>query len=386
MRFLYEIRGENIMKTVIIFFGLLVYFTCMVSAEDINIGVILPLSGPNSNFGIDALEGINLAFEVIRDQGGINGVFLNPVIKDNTGVPSITSQEVAGLIGQKQVMAIIGPLTSNNAAAAGAVAQQNNTPLVLPTATSPFVTEMSEYICRICFTDPYQSRALAEFAKNHLKSEKVAVVFEDGSLYSEKLAEFFALSLEDIGGKIVFLESFEHESGNLQLVLDKALEKTPDLLFVPVYYPEAAAVVNYLSQIGSTTTLLGGDGWESAELFRLAGENIRIRQVYISSHFSLQYLEQSGSNFGEEFQNVHGEPPNAFSALGYDAVMVLADALKRTTSLDKSSLRQALVTTDSYLGVTGTISINEKRNAIKGVYILKALNDRFVYETVIPSF
>lgn len=352
----------------------------------IAVGTVLPLSGNTSNYGLEALKGINLAVEQVNARGGVKGYQVHLIVRDNQGDPTKTSQDVTDLIAIEQVMAIIGPITSTNAAAAGAVAQQNRTPLVLPVATSPYVTEIGEYICRICFTDPYQSKALAEFARKNLKSEKAAVIFEEHSAYSEQLAEFFALRFQDMDGRIVFMESFEHNPSNLPQLVDKALSQESDLLFLPVYYPEAAAAVNRVMEIGSDITLLGGDGWEAGEFFRLVSGDIKPGQIYISSHFSAQLQQENVSRFVENYQRNYDVLPNAVAALGYDASMVLADAMQRATVLTREGIQQALVSTTNFLGATGRISINEKRNAVKDVYILKALEDRFVYETMVSRF
>lgn len=358
----------------------------LASDNTVNVGVVLPLSGQTSNYGIEALKGINLAVEEINENGGVKDRHLNLIIRDNAGAPTKTSLEVTSLIQEESIIAVIGPITSTNATAAAAVAQQYKTPLILPIATSPYVTEIGEYICRICFTDPLQSKALAEFSKQNLKSEKVAIIFEKNSSYSEKLSEFFSLRFQDMGGKIVFMESFKHNSNNLTSLVDDALKQNPDILFLPVYYPEAAAIFNYIDKIGSSVVMLGGDGWDSTELFRLTNHKIKSGQVYLSSHFSLQLQEQQGSSFVEKFQQTFGHSANAVSALGFDAVKVLADAMNRATIFSKDGIQQAIVSTNNFQGVTGRISINEKRNVIKDIYILQALKDSFIYNTIISSF
>lgn len=354
--------------------------------RSVSVGVVLPLSGPTSNYGTEALRGINLAAEEINAAGGVKGNTLNLIVRDNAGNPVTTSEAVASLVNNQQLLAIVGPITSTDAAAAGTVAQQARTPLVLPVATSPYVTEIGEYVCRICFTDPLQSKALAQFSRNHLRSERVAVIYEKGSSYSEKLAEFYVSQFHDLRGTVVFNEGFGHGAAGLDDLVRRAVNANPDLLFAPVYYPEAATIINQLAAIKSPVTVLGGDGWESPELFRLTGASVRSGQIYISSHFSLELQREKGSQFVESFRRVYGEPPNAVSALGYDAVMVLADALRRATTISRDGVQQALVSTDRYHGVTGVISINEKRDVLKDVHILKAVDGRFVHEDVISPF
>ena len=374
------------MKIWIICLSVLLRFGSVHGGDEIKIGVVLPLSGHTSNYGTEALKGINLAVENINRAGGIRRNKLRLIVKDNAGDPATTSRVVSEMIDEQQVMAIIGPITSTNSAVAAAVAQQASTPLILPTATNPYVTEIGEYITRICFTDPLQSKALAEFSQKRLHSDKIAVVFEKGSSYSEKLSDFYVMRLKDIGGNVAFIGGFESGKGNFRDIINQALQVNPDLIFAPVYYPEAAAIVNYVAGQDSPVTILGGDGWESPELFRLCGKKLNSLRVFISSHFSLQNPHEIVSSFAKDFQQVYGNRPNAVSALGFDAVGMFVDALKRASSISKSGLQQALISTSNFKGVTGTISMNEKRNAVKDIYILKALEDEFILETNISAF
>jgi len=354
--------------------------------NEIKIGVVLPLTGRTSNFGTEALKGINMAIEDANRNEDLLGLPIKLIVNDNTGDPAITSKVVSELIREQNVLAVIGPITSTNSAAAAAVAQEARTPLVLPGATNPYVTEIGDYICRICITDPLQSKALAEFSIKNLKAERIAVVYEKGSRYSENLAQYYAMRAEDMGRKVIFSEGFESVKNNLIELVDRALSYNPDLLFVPVYYPEAAAVINHVAELKNPVTLLGGDGWESPELFRLTGSKIKPGKVYISSHFSPQYSNQIGSPFVREFQQTYGSPPNAVSALGFDAASVLVDALRRASVRDKKGLQQALVSTTNFNGVTGKITINEKRDVVKEVYILRALEGKFTLEKSISIF
>jgi branched-chain amino acid transport system substrate-binding protein len=374
------------MKILLVCLSALAQFCFAYADEEINIGVVLPLSGHTSNYGTESLKGINLAVENINASGGIRKNKLRLIVRDNAGDPATTSQVVSEMINEHQVLAIIGPITSTNSAAAAAVAQQASTPLILPTATNPYVTEIGEYICRICYTDPFQSKALAEFSWKHLKAERVAVIYEKGSAYSENLSNFYIMRLEDMGGKIVFTGSFEHDSADLPDVIDRAMREKPDLLFAPVYYMEAAEIINRVADLDGAITLLGGDGWESHELFRLAAQKMKSIPVFISSHFSLQYPQQIGSPFVSDFKKTFGNMPNSLSALSFDAVGVLGNAISRSTTMNNRGLQQALISTSNYKGVTGTISINEKRNVVKDIYILKALGDEFILETDISIF
>jgi len=352
--------------------------------NSLNIGAVFPLSGRTSSYGIDALRGVNLAIGQINQSGGISGKTVSLLVRDTAGQSARTTQEIQSLIQDENVLALIGPITSVNAAAAAAVAQENRTPLILPAATSAHITEIGDFVFRICFTDPLHSRALVSFARNTLRAGRAGIIHEEGSSYSSRLADLFAARFTEDGGEIVFHESFPHDPPNLDSLVDRAIDIGPDLLFLPhPTIPEAAAVVNRIAARHAKVVLLGADGWESAELFRLAGKNITPGQVFISSHYSLQVGGLRNSEYVEAFRKTYGAPPSATASLGYDAALVLRDAIARTPALTGEGIRQALLQTTGFEGVTGRITINEKRNTAKDVYILRATKDKFVYETVI---
>ena len=173
-------------------------------ADVISVGVVLPLSGHTANFGTEALRGINLAVETVNAAGGVRNRKLSLTVRDNAADPAQTSEAVSDLVADAEVMAVVGPVTSTCAAAAAAVAQDAQTPLILPTATTPYVTEIGDYITRICFTDPFQSKVLARFSRQSLQVDRVAIIYEIGSSYSENLAEFYAMQFGDMGGEVVF--------------------------------------------------------------------------------------------------------------------------------------------------------------------------------------
>jgi len=351
-----------------------------VEEEFIKIGIVLPLSGELSTYGEDCLNGVILKLDQINREGGIRGRRLTYISRDNQGDPLKTAQEVDFLSGDEGVLVIIGAATSANTLAGASVAQHKGIPLLTPLATSPLVTEVGDYISRICFIDPLQGSALANFAYSYLKLKKTSILTREGDEYSEGLTEYFIRNYQRLGGKVV--AHFYYQEGDVDFVskLKAIKQKNPQALFVPGYWNEAAAIFKQAKNLGLDLFFLGGDGWESPSFFQEVGNELEEKdKIYITSHFSVENVDPNTRKFVEEYSKKYGRNPTAASALGYDAMGVIADALKKTPQLSREALKEAINSTSNFPGVTGTITLNEKRNAVKPIVILKAYKGRFNY-------
>lgn len=344
--------------------------------ENLTLGVVVPLSGSTATFGMDCLAGLNLAIEGVNQRGGIKGKLLILEVRDNQGDPLRSAQEVASL-AETNALAVIGAVTSNNTLAAATVAQSEGISLLTPYATYAAVTEVGDYISRICFTDLQQAIAMAYYAYNALGLRKIAILSEKDSHYSKSLAEYLSDRFRQLGGQIISDESYRVPDSDVPRILRKYRELKPDAIFLPVYYSDAAFIAKEAIKLGSCKTLLGGDGWESAAFFELAGDTLQDLHIYITSHFSPEDSRTVVQDFVQRFQKKNGRKPNALSALAYDAGMIVADALVRTPQLTRSAIKDAINSTSGFEGVTGTINMNEKRDPKKGVYILEAQRDGF---------
>jgi branched-chain amino acid transport system substrate-binding protein len=345
-------------------------------SKGIHIGVIIPLSGPTATYGIDCLAGINLAVERINESGGVKGELLVLEVRDNQGDPLRTAQEVKSLVDEG-ALAIIGAVTSNNTIAAGTVAQSEGIPLLTPYATHAAVTEVGDYISRICFTDLQQASVMASYAYGALGMRRMAVLSEHGSRYSESLAEYIETEFRQLGGEIVMARSFRSLSTEVPKYLKQFKSLAPDAIFIPVYYAEAAVIAKEAARFEVCNNLLGGDGWESRMFFDLVGDTLSSLQIHITSHFSIEDSRPVVRRFVDDFNRTNNRMPTALSALAYDAGLVLAEALARSPQVNRSALKEAINSTDNFEGVTGSISLNEKRDPRKGTYILHVQDNGF---------
>ena len=255
--------------------------------------------------------------------------------------------------------------------------------MISPSSTNPKVTEMGDYIFRVCFIDPFQGTVMATFAKKTLKVNQVALLTDVSAPYSVGLAKYFKERFTADGGSIVLEQKFSSGDKDFKAQLTAIKAAGPQAIFVPCYYTEAGLIASQARQLGLTVPLFGGDGWEAPELLQIGGA--ALEGCYYSTHYSPEDSSSAVQNFVKKFKAKYNETPDAMAALGYDSAFVLADAMKRAGSTDGTKVRDALAVTKDFSGVTGKTTIDAHRNATKPAVIIAIKDGKFKYvETIAP--
>lgn len=357
------------------------------SPENVNeilVGEYGSLTGSEATFGQSTSEGVNLAFSEQNKAGGVKGKRLKLITLDNQGKPEEARAAVQRLITQDRVVAVIGEVASSRSLAAAPVAQQYKVPMISPSSTNPKVTEVGDYIFRVCFIDPFQGLVMAKFARNEIKKSKVAILRDVKSDYSTGLADVFVAEFKKMGGEIVGDESYQAGETDFKAQLTQLKGKKPEAIFVPGYYTEVGLIARQARQLGMNIPLLGGDGWDSEKLSELGQD--AIKGSYFSNHYTTESTEPAVVDFIKKYRDSYrGKTPDGLAALGYDAAKILIAAMERTTEITPTAIRDELAKTKNFVGVTGVISIDEKRNATKSAVVVQVDGkiNRFV-KTISP--
>jgi branched-chain amino acid transport system substrate-binding protein len=241
--------------------------------------------------------------------------------------------------------------------------------MITPSSTNPQVTEIGEMISRVCYTDDLQGQACAKFVFEHLKHGKAAVLFNRQQAYSKGLAEEFKKAFTKTGGKITTEQSYGDGDADFSAQISAIRDSNPDAIFIPGYYTDAANIAIQIRKAGVTAKLIGGDGWDSAELAKIGGKDVE--GAYFCNHYAPDQGTPAVTEFVKKYQQKFGQVPDALAALGYDAAKLMADAMNRATSLSGKDLAKAINATRDFKCVTGTITIDENRNAQKPLVIVQ---------------
>jgi branched-chain amino acid transport system substrate-binding protein len=352
--------------------------------DTIKVGEYASLTGKEASFGQSSNKGIIMAIEEINAAGGVLGRKFELFTEDNETIPGQSATAAKILLSRDKVIALLGEVSSGRSLEAAPIAQAARVPMIAPAATNPKVTQVGSYIFRVCFIDPFQGTVMAKFAGTELKAKRVAIISSVSNAYSVGLAKFFREKFVADGGVIPVEQKYSEGDKDFRAQLTAIRAAGCDAVFVPGYYTEAALIVRQARELGLNMPFLGGDGWVASQLLEIGGD--ALNGCYYSTHFSPENDNPLVRKFVSAYKaRWGGETPDAFAALGYDAVGVLADAIRRAGTTEEPKLRDALAATRDFSGATGLTTIDANRDASKPATIIAIRDGKLNFlETVAP--
>lgn len=354
----------------ILFFLSICLFSATVRAEEaIDIAAIYALTGAAAEANAYALRGVGYAVDEVNKHGGISGRKINLFMFDNQSTP-IGSTLAAQQALAANAVAIVGPDWSSHSLAVARVAQVSGIPMISSLSTNPEVTKIGDYIFRICFTDDLQGKVIARFARQDLNASTAVIFVDVTSDYSLKLSEIFRKNFEQLGGRVLLELEYKLKQHQFDGEIKKAVQADADLIFIPGH-DESGLIAKKTQDAGTSSIFIGGDGWSTPVFFRKGGSELK--RGYYSTHWSVRLDTDQSRAFVKKYK-INSADPDDNIALGYDAMMLLADAIKRSGSIDRKRIRDAIANTRSFKGVTGTINFNEYGDPIKSVVFMEIRN------------
>jgi branched-chain amino acid transport system substrate-binding protein len=348
------------------------------------IGHYASMTGAEATFGISTDNAVRIAMDERNAKGGVKGRLIEIKTADTASKPSEGKTVVTRLINQDKVVALLGEVASKISLEGGKVAQQFGVPMISPSSTNAKVTELGNMVSRVCFIDDFQGYVMAKFAKNDLKFGKVAILYDQNAPYSKGLAENFSKAYIEMGGNVVTQQAYS--AGDVDVAAQLGTIKTSgaQAVYLPGYYTDVGNIVRQARKQGVTVPFLGGDGWDSAKLAEIGGD--AIEGSYFSNHYSFEEQRSEVQQFVAKYKAKFGQVPDGLAALGYDAANVMFDAMERAPSLGGADLAAAINATKDYPGVTGKITLDERRDAVKKAVVLVIKNGKPAYVTsVVPK-
>jgi branched-chain amino acid transport system substrate-binding protein len=307
------------------------------SGKEILVGEYGSLTGGIATFGISTKNASEMAFDEINKKGGVLGKQIKLLVEDDQSKPEEAGTAVTKLINQDHVVAMLGHVASSHSLAAAPICQSNKVPMITPSSTNPRVTQVGDYIFRVCFTDTFTGEVVAKFVADTLKAKKVAILVDVRSDYSVGLQTFFGEAFKRRGGEIVANQSYSQGDSDFRAQLTQIKATNPEAIYVPGYYTEVGTIVHQGRELGITVPFVGSDGWDSPKLWEIGGE--ALNGCYFSNHYSTDDPNPAVQKFVNDYKTRFGQTPDALAALGYDAARILADAMTRAGSTDGDKVR-----------------------------------------------
>ncbi len=338
------------------------------------IGLVAPLTGDVKTFGESTKNGFLLAVDETNAKGGVLGKKIEVVITDDKNDPTEASNAGSKLINQDMVKFIVGSVSSKCSIPLSEICQSSGVVMITPTSTNPKVTvrddgSRKDYIFRACFIDPFQGTVAAKFALGNYQARTAAVLYDVGNDYTKGLAEYFKKAFTEGGGSIVVYESYTKDDVDFSALLTKLKLAKPDVIFLPDYYNKVGLIAKQARQMGISASLLGGDGWDSPDMLKIAGD--AIYGGCFTNHYSQQDPSPEVQEWVKKYEAKYGATPDALATLAYDATTMLIEGIRRAGAWDPKKVRDALAGLKNFKTVSGEISVDNYGNPVKNAVILK---------------
>jgi branched-chain amino acid transport system substrate-binding protein len=342
--------------------------------EEIVVGAVYSVTGSQASIDEPGLKGFELAAEQINEEGGVLGRQIRVATSDAQSDATTLTNVVNELIENDGAVALGGINDSTFALAAGPIAQTAGVPFVGAGATLPTLPDqIGDFYFMACFGDDAQAYAIADYAAEELDAGTAWVLVDQAYDFTTALSTFFQERWTEAGGEVLLEDTYQSGDTDYsaQIARLQALEEQPDVLFVSAIPNEAGIITQQIRAAGLTQPILSGDGYDTPLLMEVAGENAD--DVYFSTHTSLTSEDERVTSFVDAYEEKYGTAPeNAFAALGYDTMMLIADAIERAGEAEPQAIRDALAETSDLALTTGTVSYDEgSRKPTKSVTIIK---------------
>ncbi len=328
--------------------------------EAIRIGHTVSLTGGASMWGQSEARALDMLAEKINEAGGVLGRKIEFVRYDNRA-DGVESVNVARRLVSDGVVAVIGPAQSGNAIASAPVFDRAEIPMIVSTATNPYVTidqrtdKVRPFAFRPCFIDPFQGTVAARFAITDLGAKKGAILYDVGSDYGQWLSRYFEEAFAEKGGEIVAKEAFRTEELDYRAQLGKMKELNPDVIFIPTSQKEAAMAAKQARDLGIEAILLGTDNWGSPDLIELGGS--AIHGGYFVNLTDL--ADPDIKEFVAEYKALYGEEPVLPNpVMAQDALIMIVEALKAAGTTEGPKLAEAIANLKDIKVTSGPLTMN----------------------------
>ena len=340
----------------------------------IKIGGGFALTGAESALDLPAANGAKLAVKQINAAGGVNGSQIDFIVHDSQYKMDVTAQTAKQFVEQDKVPVFIGYTDTDSVLAAGPTFQAAKVPFITAGATSPKIpTQVGDMMFLACFGDNVQAAVGAEYSYKTF-GHNAYFLWDKGVEYTTLLGQYFKSRFTELGGTIALEDSYDDKASDFsaQITKIKALSPQPDFYYVAAMPYNIGPLVKQFRDAGITGPIVGGDGYDTPDLVKVAGPETS--NVFFTTH---ALMDPTGGTEGikkfiTDYKTEYGnDPENAFAALGYDTVYLLADAIKRAGSTDSAAVKAAIESTKDFKGITGAITFSADSHVPqKGVTVI----------------
>lgn len=347
----------------------------------IKIGISSSKSGEYADVGASAKNGVEMAIQEINAGKGLTiagkNYSLEAIFVDNGSDRSTATTNALTLISQNQVLAIVGPQSSDRAIPVGEVVNSFKTPMVTPWATAPDVTRNRPFIFRMTVMYDIQARAITNFVTKEWQASQAAMIYNEVRSDPAGMAKAFRQAFE-AENSVVAIEGHRPNDTDFSKQLQAVIDSEADFLYIPDYHKEGLEIVQQARKMGWNKPIVGCNTWSVVDLATKCGTTCN--GIVVTGNFAAGGAKDKAKSFVETYQKKYNLPPDEVAALNYDAVYLIAQALKNTDGLsgnivaDRVKLRDQIAATQKFEGVTGTLGFLGTGDPTKCTTLIKFNN------------
>lgn len=340
--------------------------------DTIKIGVASPFTGDYAQFGQYTKDGVELAVEEINAAGGVLGKKIEIVYGDDKGDSKEAVSVAQKFASDSSIVGVVGHFFSGATLAAGPIYQQNGIPAIAMASTNPDVANIGDYVYRINVGDNYQGSQLAGLM-DYKGYKKVSVIY-DNSDYGKGVSDVFTKSFKELGGEVVVNESYlGGQDKDFSLILTKVKNSGSEAIILASYYSEAALIIQQSRNLGIDVPFYASDSLYTDDFIKLAGADAN--GTHVVAYFHESDPSEAAQEFIKKFEAKYNKKVDSWSPYCYDAMYVMADAIKRAGSTDKAKIKEAIASTSGFKGATGVTSFKDAREPLGKDLIVLIVED-----------
>ena len=338
-------------------------------------------------------RGAQLAQAHLNASGGVLGMQVEFIQKDNQTAPNTfpdvekTISLATELVEKEGAVALLGPIFSTISVQAGPTIQALQRPTILGSAGT-LANAAGDFIFLSVITNAFQGRVIAEFAADpeELNAKTAATIQQDQDVYSTGHVEAFVARFQELGGEIVANEVYQRGDTTFSTQLQRIQEANPDVILLSSFAPEVPLLIKEARDMGIETPIVGGDTWDEPEkFFNTLDDNTALEGIYQTTNFAPEMPGEAVKQFSDAYMTTFGTAPDGIASSGYDAMLLLANAIEKANSIDPAAIRDALAATKNFQGSTYISHYDENRHPIKSLAILTVRNGEIqTYKIVQP--
>ncbi|HEX7057995.1 MAG TPA: ABC transporter substrate-binding protein [Bacilli bacterium] len=336
-------------------------------------GVVSYLSGPGAGYGEAITNGFKLAQKEINAKGEVH---IDLQIEDSAGKQDQALSAAQKLMSDDRIVGLLGPTLSTEMQVVGPEADANGIPIMGTSTTAEGIPQIGDYVFRDSLSEAQAIPAALKAAVARFKAKKIAILYGNDDLFTKSGFDTMKKAAEEQGLDILTIETFQKGQADYNAQLTKIKGLSPDLILCSALYNEGAVIMQQARKMGITVPFVGGNGFNSPEVIKIAGD--AANGLIVATPWFGGSDDAKVQAFSKNYEAEYGKKPDQFAAQAYDGLYIMADALKRAGKADRDALRDALAATRDFKGVLGTFSFDQDGDIMMNPVVLTIDHGQFV--------